>query len=92
MITPENLVRHELIGLWCKIVESADKKTIGLEGKVVDESRNTLILEVKGREKNFVKDNCVFIFTLPSGEKVRVDGALLVARPEDRVKKKLKKW
>ncbi|RLJ05359.1 MAG: ribonuclease P protein subunit, partial [Candidatus Aenigmatarchaeota archaeon] len=38
------------------------------------------------------KDQCVFSFYLPSGERVRVNGKVLVARPEDRVKKKQKTW
>lgn len=92
MITPKNLVRHELIGLHCRIADSTNKEVKGLEGRVVDESRNTLTIEVKGKEKNVVKEQCVFSFSLPSGERVRVEGKVLVGRPEDRIKKKLKKW
>ncbi len=91
-LTPKNLVRHELIGLEAKIVNSTNKSNIGLKGKVVNETKNTLTLEIKGKEKNFIKDQCVFVFKIPSGEKVKVDGKLLVARPEDRIKKKFKKW
>ena len=40
MITPQNLVRHELIGLKARVADSSDKKIIGLEGRVVDEIRN----------------------------------------------------
>jgi len=29
---------------------------------------------------------------LPGGKRVNVDGRVLSARPEDRIKKKLKKW
>ena len=91
-ITPKNLVRHELISLKCKIAESTNKSIIGVEGIVIDETRNTLTLETKKGIKNFIKEQCVFIFTLDSGEKVRVKGKLLVSRPEDRIKKRLKKW
>ena len=58
----------------------------------MDETRNTLTLEINKKEKNFVKEQCVFSFHLPSGEKVKVDGKILVGRPEDRIKKKLRKW
>jgi ribonuclease P protein subunit POP4 len=93
MITPQNLVRHELIGLKVKIAGSTNKAMIGTEGKVVDETRNTLILEVLGKDKKFVKEQCVFSFYLPGSKNwVKVDGSILVARPEDRIKKKLKKW
>jgi len=92
MITPQDLVRHELIGLEVKVVKSANKQLEGLTGKVVDESRNMLRIETKKGEKSLVKEQCVFSFRLPSGERVRVDGSLLVSRPEDRIKKKLRKW
>ena len=92
MITPENLVRHELIGLKVRIAEARNSQLAGTSGKVIDESRNTLTLEVGGREKVFPKEECRFEFSLPSGGKVLVEGSLLVARPEDRIKKKLKKW
>ena len=92
MITPKDLVRHELIGLRVKIVDSTNKAIIGVSGRVVDESRNTLTIETPRGPKNFVKEQCVFSFQIPSGEWVRVDGKLLVARPEDRIKKKFRKW
>ncbi len=92
MITPENLVRHELIGLEVRIVESTNHSQVGLSGRVVDESRNILSIETARGVKNLPKQDCTFSFHLPSGEWVRVDGKLLVARPEDRIKKKLRKW
>jgi len=95
-ITPQNLVRHELCGLLVKIVKSTDPTQKNLKGRVVDETYNTLKIETKKgkevREKTVIKQNNVFIFTLPNKVKVQVDGRLLVARPEDRIKKKLPKW
>ena len=64
----------------------------GLNGVVVDESRQTLTIKTSKGEKKIPKDICVFVFKLPDGKKVKVDGELLVSRPEDRVKKKFKKW
>jgi len=92
MITPENLVRHELIGLEVRVVWSRNPSQIGISGRVVDETRQMLSIETKRGVKNIAKDQAVFSFHLPSGEWVRVDGKLLVARPEDRIKKKLKRW
>ncbi len=91
-ITPQNLVRHELISLSVKIIKSTDPTQKGLSGKVIDESYNTLKIETKKGEKIVVKENCVFVFTLPDKQKVEVDGKLLVSRPEDRIKKKLPRW
>jgi ribonuclease P protein subunit POP4 len=92
MRTPENLVRHELIGLRAKVVESSNPKNVGIKGRIVDETRNTFTIEKKdGKEKKLIKEENVFVFDL-SGEKVRVEGKILVGRPEDRIKKKFKKW
>ncbi|MEM5853054.1 MAG: ribonuclease P protein component 1 [Candidatus Aenigmatarchaeota archaeon] len=91
-ITPKNLVRHELIGLEVEIVKSTDPTHQGLKGLVVDETYNTVKIEVKNKEKVIPKENSVFVFTLPSGVKVEVDGKLLKGRPEDRIKKRFPKW
>jgi ribonuclease P protein subunit POP4 len=95
-IDARTLVRHELIGLKVKVVKSANPSQTGAEGTVTDETRQTLTIEIeKGKrrfERSFAKDQCVFLFRVPSGELVRVDGKLLVARPEDRIKKKFRKW
>lgn len=88
-ITSGNLVRHELIGLEVKIGKSTDQTQKGLKGKVIDESYNTLKIETKGREKVIPKANTIFIFALPNGVKVEVDGKVLIGRPEDRIKKNL---
>lgn len=91
-ITPQNLVRHELMSLPVRIVESTDPTQKNLRGKVVDETYNTIKIETKKGEKVISKKNTVFIFTLPNAVKVQVDGSLLVSRPEDRIKKKLARW
>ncbi len=92
MRTPENIVRHELIGLKAEVVESSNPKNIGISGRVVDETRNMLILEkADGRKARLVKEENVFVFKL-GDKKVRIEGRVLVGRPEDRIKKKFRKW
>jgi ribonuclease P protein subunit POP4 len=92
MVKPEDIVRHELIGLEVRVSSSSNPVMVGLEGRVADESRNTLTIETAAGPKTAIKDQCEFSFRLPSGQRVKVDGKLLVARPEDRVRKKLKSW
>lgn len=92
MRTPENLVRHELIGLKAKVVDSSNPKNVGIKGRIVDETRNTLVIEkTDGKEVKLVKEENVFVFDL-GGERISVDGKILVGRPEDRIKKKFRKW
>ncbi|MEM5878519.1 MAG: ribonuclease P protein component 1 [Candidatus Aenigmatarchaeota archaeon] len=91
-ITPSNIVRHELIGLETEIKNATNKYLIGLKGLVVDETYGMLMIQTKKGEKKVNKKGTIFIFHLPNGKRVQVDGSLLVSRPEDRIKKKLPRW
>lgn len=91
-ITPQNVVRHELIGLHGKIVQAKNSVNIGIEGKIVDESYKTLVVETKSGDKRIFKDAVTLQLELPDRKKVQVEGNLLVARPWDRLKRKLPKW
>lgn len=103
-ITAENIVRHELIGLKTKVAASTDPSLEGVSGTVVDESYNMLVMEcrplpkrkakeaAKKRTKSVSKRDSVFIFALPNRVKVKIEGRLLVGRPEDRIKKKFERW
>ncbi|WP_394741739.1 ribonuclease P protein component 1 [Natronococcus roseus] len=46
-LTPETLPRHELNGLPVRVVESDDASRVGLEGRVVIETTNTLSVEIR---------------------------------------------
>jgi ribonuclease P protein subunit POP4 len=91
-ITPQNLVRHELIGLELEVKESPNSSQIGLKGRVIDETFKIIKIDSKRGEKAIPKEKTTFIFTIPDGTRVQVDGNLLLGRPEDRIKKKLPKW
>ncbi|MFB6068493.1 MAG: ribonuclease P protein component 1 [Halobacterium sp.] len=47
-LTPGTLPRHELVGLHARVVESTDQSRVGVEGRVVDETMQTLLLEPRG--------------------------------------------
>ena len=87
MITAENLRLHELIGLFTKVAESSSLPHKGLAGLVIDETKNTLVILVGKEEKIVPKKGRVFLFTLPSKEKVRLEGGKIAFRPYDRPKK-----
>lgn len=75
-------VMEELIGQNVRITKSARKELIGIEGKITDETLNTLTIEVAGTEKKVPKVQCIFEI---GGE--CIDGKDLAFRPEDRIKK-----
>jgi len=89
-ITPRNLILHELIGLEVEVVESTNECMRGLGGVVVDETKNMLVIEKDGVRKKIPKRGNVFLFKLEAGN-VLVRGDILAVRPEDRIKKLMRK-
>lgn len=89
-VTPA-IIQHEFIGTEAEVAKSKDPNYIGLSGKVIDETRNTFTMLHEGKRKKIVKDVAVFHFRLPDGTVVQIDGKLLVGRPEDRLKKHIKR-
>ena len=87
-ITKQNLMRHELIGLKAKVENSSDPTLLGVRGTIIDESRGMLVIEQAGGRKIVPKGSSKFMFTLPGGEEVEIEGAKLVRRPEERVKRR----
>ena len=86
-IAPENILRHELVGLSTHIVESRDPHLLCKQGLILGESREMIHLDTKRGKMSAPKGVCVFDITLPNGSVIRVDGKMLIGRPEDRVKK-----
>lgn len=89
-ITPE-VLQDEFIGLNAKVASSRNPSCKGIAGKVVDETRNTLVILHDEKEKIMVKDGTVFHFQFPDGTIVEIDGRAIVGRPEDRVKRKIRR-
>ena len=83
-VAPETVARHELVGLSVRVVEADNPALVGIEGRVVDETTNTLRVEAADRVRTVPKAGATFAFELPDGARVRVDGARLVARPARR--------
>jgi len=88
-ITPYNILRHELIGLYARVID-ATHLGYRCEGKIIDETRNTLKIRcISDGKVKILPKNCIILeLKLPKNCIVKVDGKLLLARPEDRIKKK----
>jgi len=89
-ITPD-IIRGELIGLDAKIAKSTNQSLVRLKGTISNETRNTIVLLRDGKEKSIVKDTSFFRFSLQDGTVMEIDGKILVGRPEDRVKKRIRR-
>jgi ribonuclease P protein subunit POP4 len=91
MITSKNLVHHEFIGLNVH-ARSKNNTSLNLNGTIIDETKNTIKIEGNDNtEKMIPKKGTVFVFEIPNGEKIEIDGDILSIRPEDRIKKRFKK-
>ena len=88
-ITPQNIVKHELVGLSTHILESKDSSHVGRKGVILSESKEMIQIGTEQGTIAVPKGICVFDMTLPDSTMVRIDGGLLKGRPEDRMKKRL---
>jgi ribonuclease P protein subunit POP4 len=89
-ISPKNIVRHELLGLRTTVVKSSNPNHQSISGVVISESLKTIVIQTDNKEKMIPKKDATFLFSLPTGQ-VQVKGSMLYGRPEDRVKKKIKR-
>jgi ribonuclease P protein subunit POP4 len=89
-VTP-NIIRHELIGIKGRIVKNACSSLKGLSGTVIDETRNTFTFQTGDKRRMVAKDSGTFRFMFSDRTEVEIEGGLLVARPEDRLKKSIRR-
>ena len=89
-VTPA-VLQQCFIGLNAKVTKSSNPEYEGISGKVINETRNALVILHGNEEKTIIKDVTVFHFTLPDRTVVEIDGKLIVGRLENRVKKKVKR-
>ena len=88
-VTKKNLLYSTFIDLPIEIVNSSQRKLVGVKGVVVDETKNTITIEIEEKEKKEMKipkKGCVFRFTVSDGAVV-VEGKAILFRPHERPKK-----
>ena len=84
---PTDFLRQLLIGLEVKVVKSTNPGLRSIQGRVIDETRNMLVIQRNDRTTKIPKDTGVFRFKLQDGTEVEIIGRHIVGRPEDRLKK-----
>jgi ribonuclease P protein subunit POP4 len=85
MITPKNILSHELIGLHATILSSPQPTVIGLSGTIIFETKNMLTLRTSKGPKKISKVSAGEMrVSLPSNT-CFIRGPSLIGRPEDRV-------
>lgn len=89
-VTPYNILRHELIGLSAEVVKSTDPSQKRIKGIIVDETQKTITLKEKERKRKVVKENVTLSIHTESGLRALINGSLLLGRPEERIKRKIR--
>lgn len=85
----DEVMKHaiEYIGLRVTVTRSPSKERIGISGVVVDETKNTFVIEKDdGNEVTIPKQSSSFRFK-KDGETFDIDGSSIAFRPEERPKK-----
>jgi ribonuclease P protein subunit POP4 len=85
MISAENILAHELIGLDVEITKKDNIIPSKLDGKIVFETKNMILLKtifgIKGVPKAIIKKARIILL----GGDCFINGSSLIERPEDRV-------
>lgn len=78
----------EYIGLRVKVLRAPGREREGIEGKVIDETKNTFLIEKEdGRVVKIPKAGTLFRFVDAKGNSFDVDGSRILYRSEERAKK-----
>ena len=70
-----------LIGEQIEVITSRNQSLVGFKGTIVDETKNSFVVENENRRKRILKNICTFKINTNV-----VDGERLLQRPYERVK------
>ena len=88
MMDKRQVVQQELIGCPAMVVDATNKNLVGMQGKIVDETKYMLVI-ANGKERKVLKAHATFKITMKKKSYI-INGAVLVGRSEDRLKKKVR--
>ena len=86
-ILPENLSRHELIGLEAQVAAASNQSHIGISGRIIDDPMKTFQNENHDQTQMVPKSGTTFEVKLPGGDYAVVEGNHLISRPSRRTQK-----
>ncbi|MEK6826838.1 MAG: ribonuclease P protein subunit [Nanoarchaeota archaeon] len=81
-----NMWRRELIGLRITVINAINPALIGINGKVVDETKNTIKVMHKKVLKRLIKNQIKMKVRLQK-RTIELDGKDIAGRLEERIKK-----
>lgn len=75
-----------LIGKEVEVVKSTNSSLIGIRGTIVDDTKNTLVVETQNGLKTVLKNTSIFLI-----DGIEVCGENIAKQPFERLKQKWKK-
>ncbi|MBT5215499.1 ribonuclease P protein subunit [Candidatus Woesearchaeota archaeon] len=84
-----DIPRIEFIGKELEVIEADNPSLVGIKGKVIDETKNMLIIEQNNETKKLVKKQVTIKVKIEDKE-IIIKGEILQGRPEERLKKKIR--
>ena len=84
MITSDNITSHEFIGLHTEIVNSFNPQIIGLNGRIMDETKSMFTINTQKGTKSIPKNTNSWKFSI-DGNDVVIDGSKIEKRSFDRI-------
>lgn len=88
MITSQNIIAHEFIGLDTIITKSTNPQVVGLNGRIINETKSMFTIDTKNGVKSIAKSTNNWKFSV-NGEDVVIAGDTITKRPFDRVGSKV---
>lgn len=84
MITTDNITSHEFIGLNTEIVKSTNPQVIGLNGRIINETKSMFTISTENGDKSIAKSTNSWKFSIQN-EDVIIEGTKIRKRPFDRL-------
>ncbi len=84
MITVDNITSHEFIGLDTEITQSTNPQVVGLNGRIINETKSMFTLNTDKGVKSIAKSQNSWKFTIEDQD-VIVEGIKIAKRPFDRI-------
>ena len=84
MITADNITSHEFIGLNTEITKSSNPQVVGLNGRIVDETKSMFTINTAKGVKSISKASNSWKFSIENKD-VIIDGSKIAKRSFDRI-------
>ena len=84
MITADTISRHEFIGLDTEIIKSNNSQVVGLNGRIINETKSMFTINTQKGMKMIPKSSNDWGFTI-KGKNMTVKGSTITKRPFERI-------